>query len=85
MSMRTPDRSLREQDQVAKAMDIAVRLLLVAIFLGACLRILNPFITPVVLGALIAVALDDVNRDAMPAPKSLVLRQAYDREQLPLR
>ena len=59
--MNAQERSPQDKDYLTKSLDIAIRLALIAIIAIACFRIFSPFLTAVVWGAVIAIALFPVH------------------------
>ena len=55
--MNVQERSPQDKDYLTKSLDIAIRLALIAMIAIACFRIFSPFLTPVVWGVVIAIAL----------------------------
>jgi len=55
--MNVQERPPQDKDYLAKSLDIAIRLALIAIVVVSCFRIFSPFLTPVVWGVVIAIAL----------------------------
>ena len=55
--MNQPDKMTQEKSYMEMAIDIAIRIGVLALLIAWCFQILRPFITPVIWGTIIAVAL----------------------------
>jgi len=54
--MNQPDKMTQEKSYMTLAIDIAIRIGVLALMIAWCFQILRPFITPVIWGAIIAIA-----------------------------
>ncbi len=54
--MKQPDKMTKEKSYMELATDIAIRIGVLALLIAWCFQILRPFITPVIWGAIIAIA-----------------------------
>ncbi len=55
--MNKADKIIREKAYIGPAIDIAVRIGVIALLIALCFRILRPFISPVMWGIILAIAL----------------------------
>jgi predicted PurR-regulated permease PerM len=55
--MNQPDKLTQEKPYMELAIDIAIRIGVLALLIAWCFQILRPFITPVIWGTIIAIAL----------------------------
>jgi len=60
--MNQPDKMTQEKSYMEMAIDIAIRIGVLALLIAWCFQILRPFITPVIWGTIIAIALYPVCR-----------------------
>ena len=60
--MNQPDKLTQEKSYMELAIDIAIRIGVLALLIAWCFQILRPFITPVIWGTIIAIALYPVCR-----------------------
>jgi predicted PurR-regulated permease PerM len=60
--MNQPDKMTQEKSYMELAIDIAIRIGVLALLIAWCFQILRPFITPVIWGTIIAIALYPVCR-----------------------
>ena len=55
--MNDPDKIAREKAITGPAIDIAIRIGVIALLIALCFNILRPFISPVIWGTILAIAL----------------------------
>ena len=73
--MNEPEKIALEKAYTGPAIDIAIRIGVIALLIALCFKILRPFITPVVWGTILAIALYPANL-TRPPNKPLSLLQA---------